>query len=232
MFEAVYLLLKSRSRTIQGAHNWIADRVDQVLAAFIRKKLGDLQAFATKLTDRLLMYIFAVLVVYVFYVLGFYATQFLWFGYKSTYLGSIVAQGQNVSYLLADSFYAENDYLTLFVVSIYFAALLLPLLAIGRLFYLNRLFYEPLPWPLTSLLWGVPLAKLLSLLFTGGPYQLSPFIDYEFLQFLFPAVLVVHPAMQLMNWLAPEFDDLLKSPASFLRRLNVEREFQRAKNRL
>jgi hypothetical protein len=140
-------------------------------------------------------------------------------------------QGEGMSYFLADSFYNQTDYIVIFVITTYCALVLLPLFMVSRLFYINRLFYEGLPFPITSMIFGVPFAKFLTLNYGGDSSLLVPFIDLKFLQFFVPAILIVHPAMQFANWLMPEIDDLYRNPAYFWRRLNIEREIQKSKQR-
>lgn len=228
MFEAIYEFLKAHSRTVQGLHAWVASRIDHVLAAVIKRKLGDFSAFASKLTDRLMMYLLSALLVGVFYSVAFYSLRFLWLGYQETYLGRLLGQGESMGYLLADSFFAGTDVAAIFRITGFCALLLLPLLMAGRLLYVNRLFYEGVPGLVTTPLWGLPLAKFFSLQYGGAPLLLMPLVDLRLVQFFLPALLLLHPAMLFVNWLMPELDELYRNPAQFLRRLQIEREIQRA----
>ena len=229
MLDKLYKQIKERFRFVQNLHNWLAGKIDDVLATIIKEKLSDLSTFVYKLTDRFLLYVFSVAAIVLIYSVLFYVTKFMWLGYTETYVGNVLVNSNG--YALASRIYDDNNVYSLFALTSYCAFFSLALFTATRMFFLNRFFYEGWPGFLTSVIWGVPLAKVSSLLYADSPSTLMPLVDAKFVLFLLPSTLLLHATMQFVNWLVPEIDDLIKNPITFWRKLNVEREFQRARSR-
>jgi hypothetical protein len=227
MFENIYIFLVDKCTFLQNLHAWLACRIDDALIAIIRKKISNIEAFTRNLADKLMLYFFSVCLATFFYVVGFFLTKFIWMGFKDTPVGGVFYNERPEVYLLTESVFATNSVGVLIYFSIYSAGALFFLLAVTRLLYLNRLFYEAHAPYLASLFWTVPLAKLIAVYFSGLPYRFEPIIDLTLFKFLVPIVLLFHPTMLFVNWLIPEIDDLLVNPSSCLRRLEAERAIYR-----